>query len=492
MGVSKTIVAGHGGRDLPDEVKIKICRVVGVLLLIDGVFTSEEEQFLRQLMDRFELDERKRESVFDEIRVDADYSQDVEFLRRRGQANLLLNELGAAALSDGDFARPERAMIARVRRIIQYRLGTDQYFLPLDHLDHSPLNELYEDLDLLDEGAFSSVFKARSRSTSRTCVIKKLRGEFDQEVTAETRASLEDRFWREVSLIGRLQSPYTVRLLGAGFDVDTPYMVLEHLDGETLRSLLQRRALAPKEAQHLMRCVLDAVAEAHDYGIVHRDLKPENIMVMGDELEVVKVLDFGISGMVDVLKDEQHFTITIPQQLLGTPPYMAPEQILEIGVARRESDIYSLGLILCECVTGVPVYQGTPYRILHQQLACEAVPLPEEIEHSGLGPVIRRACQKKWYDRFGPSSDQIEQIQAAESKSLEIRQTLEREIYHLYSPADEMLEALGEVVLEEEPGQQRQSFFNLLRRVLAKPEESSATGGVQSTRVAATKKDLMD
>ena len=446
-----------------------LCRVVAALLMVDGVYTKEEATFLEELMERMGLSAEQRANIIAEMGEEPDYVKDVELLRRTGRAGELLQALQSAAMADGVFSRPERAMISRVRRIIQYRLGADRYFLRLERLSHTPLKAVYERLERLGEGGFGEIYKARDLRTGRFCVIKQLKATIEGGLSSQDRAGLEDRFWREVALVSKLQSPHTVRLIDAGFDVNVPYMVLEYLEGETLAARLQRAPLTPQQTKVVFLQILDAVAEAHDCGIVHRDLKPENIMLVGRNRSVVKVLDFGISGIVGAFKDEQHYTITVPDQILGTPPYIAPEQILQIGVARRETDIYALGLILCECITGQPIYKGEGYHVLKKQIAKVPVPIPEVVLNGPFAEIAERACSKHWHQRFGPPIEMIAKINAIESKaSRDEFRDLDRELYRLYSPADEMIEAFERSTPGEEAarpvadGAQRKKFFDFL------------------------------
>ena len=461
--------------------RVAFCRVVGLLLISDGVLTKDEARFLKNLMTRMGLSRAEQGTVRAHIREDSDLAGEVEVLRRKGHAEDLLKALKAAAMADGEFSASERAMISRIRRIIKYRLGDEGRGLALESLRRSPLRESYTFLGRLGEGGFSEVFKAFNKTTGEFCVIKRLKADIASDLPSKFRPTVEDRFWREVVLISNLRSQHTVRLLDAGFDVDTPYMILEYLEGESLEAALKRRALTSKEAQRLILQVLEAVAEAHDNGIVHRDLKPANIMFTDASLEVAKVLDFGISGIVDSFKDDRHFTITIPMQLLGTPAYMAPEQVQSIGTARRESDVYALGLILCECLQGRPVFRGEPYTLIREQVSERPAPISDELLAGPFGAVLHRGCQKLWYQRFGPPADMIARIRQVEAGAQrdELR-VLEQELYRLYSPADEMAETIRQVDLDSPDGaaqtassafrpearEKRKKFFSLIRRML--------------------------
>lgn len=166
----------------------------------------------------------------------------------------------------------------------------------------------------------------------------------------------EDRFRIEGKLLGKLDHPNIARLLDAGMlDQAQPYLVLEHVQGETIDAYCERKALNVKDRVHLFLDVLAAVGHAHSHLIVHRDLKPANILITRDG--TVKLLDFGIAKLIDGADPSAALT----QSSLGplTPQYAAPEQLLGQPVTTA-TDIYALGLVLYVCLTGAhPVPAGT-------------------------------------------------------------------------------------------------------------------------------------
>ncbi len=226
----------------------------------------------------------------------------------------------------------------------------------------------YEITSLLGEGGMGSVWKATHLKLQKPVVIKTLRSEHAR--SEATRA----RFVREGEAASRIRHPNVVEIFDvADFD-GSPYLVMEFLECEDLRSLLQRRgALSLDALVDVMLPVCNAVAAAHDVGVVHRDLKPENIFLsrIRDGALVPKVLDFGISRIQDAGQSNR----TATGALLGTPRYMSPEQARSDRDVDARTDQYALGVILYECATGrVPVGDGALYEILRRIIHGEFPP----------------------------------------------------------------------------------------------------------------------
>jgi eukaryotic-like serine/threonine-protein kinase len=168
--------------------------------------------------------------------------------------------------------------------------------------------------------------------------------------------SLHRRFVREAEAIGRLRSEHVCRLLETGTTPEgAPYMVMEYLSGDDLEGLVSRRGPLPVwEAADFGLQVLDAIAEAHSQGIIHRDLKPANVFRAwgADDLPVVKVLDFGVAKAADGMYS------TATNTVMGSPAFMAPEQIVSSKRVDERADIYSIGAILYFLLTGKPPFDA--------------------------------------------------------------------------------------------------------------------------------------
>lgn len=230
---------------------------------------------------------------------------------------------------------------------------------------------------LLGEGGMGKVYEAEERLSKRRVALKLLKPEL---ATSEEGRRL---FLNEMSILSRLDHPNVVRCLACSEVEGQLVMTLEYLEGETLRAKLTEAApFAWPDAVAITVQVARALAVAHreEPPIVHRDLKPENIMVLDDGS--IKVMDFGIAKVLEVM----HKTTT---QSVGTLQYMSPEQIDATGVDAR-SDLYCLGLILYEMLSGRPPFDSaSPRQLLNQQCTEPPPPLPDAVR-SGLPRGVER------------------------------------------------------------------------------------------------------
>jgi serine/threonine protein kinase len=257
------------------------------------------------------------------------------------------------------------------------------------------------------------------------------------------------RFEREAKALGRLQHLNAVAVTDFGKTADGfVYIVMELLDGRTLRDILAREApLEVARAVSLMLQATAAVAAAHEAGIIHRDLKPANILVTQstDVPSIVKVLDFGIAKLAAETLDDDHMALTQLGTMLGTPRYMSPEQCdgLELTPA---ADVYSLGVILYEMLTGMTPFSGpTPLAIALKQ-STEFPRPPREIVSSipeDLERLILHTLEKRPEDRPANAA-------ALRHELLEIADRLGLEHHALVSTPD--IDALREISRESPSG----------------------------------------
>ncbi len=247
----------------------------------------------------------------------------------------------------------------------------------------------YEISGLIGTGAFGSVYKARDMKLDRTVAIKIMRS---------AQGTLQN-FESEIDAVKRLEHPNVARLYD--FDVikgGIPCLVMEFVDGRELGYILSTEGNFDFDRLgNVGLQVLDALVETHKLGIVHCDLKPENIMLTrsGARSDVVKLIDFGVASLLT----HMHSDNAKDRPLVGTPQYMAPEQIRRDNIGPW-TDIYAVGLILIELWTGRIVFDHEdPREVLRQQLYSD-VPIPAEIASTEIGPIIRRAVEKNVADRY--------------------------------------------------------------------------------------------
>src|SRR5918998_1339050 len=212
-------------------------------------------------------------------------------------------------------------------------------------MDPDVLGDRYTLLKMLGDGGMARVYLARDGVLGREVALKVLRERFaDDEEFVE-------RFRREAKNAASLNHPGVVQIYDQGHAEDgTYYMAMEHMPGGTLKERIAKGGpLAPAEAAGIASQVADALAVAHQRGIVHRDIKPQNVLLTASG--EAKVADFGIARVVSAR------TVTEANLVLGTAAYMSPEQVRgeRVGPA---SDLYSLGVVLYEMLTGEPPYQG--------------------------------------------------------------------------------------------------------------------------------------
>ena len=254
----------------------------------------------------------------------------------------------------------------------------------------------YELKDLAGTGGMSSVYRARDSVLERTVAIKILHEHFSDD------PEYVERFRREARALAQLNHPNIVTVIDRGEFEGRQFIVFEHVDGETLKSLVDREGPLPVDrALALVHQVARGLAFAHEHGVVHRDVKPQNVLL--DEDGVAKVTDFGIARSIDP-SDE----LTETGALLGTSEYIAPEQASGQRVDER-SDQYSLATVLYELLTGEPPYTGESFMAVALKHVREPVPSVRDRRPDvspRLDAIVARAMAKRPEDRF-PSTDAL-------------------------------------------------------------------------------------
>lgn len=195
---------------------------------------------------------------------------------------------------------------------------------------------------MIGQGGMGAVYKARHRGLDRPVALKILPPQY------AARPDFAARFEREARALARLSHPNIVNVFDSGRAGDFYYLIMEYIDGVNLRQAIQARAIEPAEALSIVPQICEALQYAHDQGVVHRDIKPENILL--DRQGRVRIADFGLARMLD--HEAVSDTLTGTHQVLGTPRYMAPEQIEGTHTVDHRADIYSLGVVFYELLTG--------------------------------------------------------------------------------------------------------------------------------------------
>lgn len=246
----------------------------------------------------------------------------------------------------------------------------------------------------LGEGAMAELFRATDPEIGRTVAIKVLKQEYARD------EQLGARFLREARAAGALSHANIATIYDVGQVEDVSYIAMELVEGRPLDEVLHAQGRLPYErVLHLARQLADALAYAHGAGVIHRDIKPSNILISSDGM-TAKLVDFGVARVGEA--DSTALVKTQADQLVGTPRYMSPEQALGLPVDHR-SDLFSLGVVLYEMVTGRPAFTGAGLAALAIQIAQDKVePIGQRAGDcpSGLQFIINKLLAKKPEQRF--------------------------------------------------------------------------------------------
>lgn len=263
-------------------------------------------------------------------------------------------------------------------------------------------------MEILGKGGMSVVYKAKQIAMDRDVAIKTL------DVHVDTKPVLKERLEREVKSLCKLNHPHIVTVHDWLIGEDGhPYIVMDCLRGQSLQALLKEGWLNLERFQNIAVQILNALDYAHKQGVAHRDIKPGNIMLIDDETDLVKVLDFGLAKI-----REDNRRLTHSGQIWGSPPYMSPEQCMgEEGDGR--SDIYSLGAVFYELLTGKDPFckAGQLYQILHSHIHDTPPPMVVANPKASVPPLVEQvictALAKDPDDRFQTMAEFKDQLVSA-------------------------------------------------------------------------------
>jgi eukaryotic-like serine/threonine-protein kinase len=259
----------------------------------------------------------------------------------------------------------------------------------------------YELVELIGRGGMSTVWKADDRLLDRTVAIKVLHEQFTQD------EEYVERFRREARSVAQLSHPNIVTVIDRGEDEGSQYIVFECVEGENLKQLVERSGPLPvRDALLLALQMARALSFAHGRGLIHRDVKPQNVLLNEDGQ--AKMTDFGIARSVDVEG------VTITGTVLGTSEYIAPEQARGQRVDAL-TDVYSLGVVLYELLTGSVPFQGENFVAIALRHVNE--PAPSVLERRPdcpprVGMAVERAMSKRPEDRFASMDELVAELEA--------------------------------------------------------------------------------
>lgn len=264
------------------------------------------------------------------------------------------------------------------------------------------INDRFKIISVIARGGMGKVYRAEQAPLGRTCALKVLNPKYGGDHDPE----FHKRFFLEASIASKLTHPNTVTIFDYGrSDDDIYYMAMEYLEGQTLYRAIRDDGAFPEErAAHVARQICRSLREAHSFSVIHRDLKPANIFLVehADERDFVKVLDF---GLVKNVGENQGEDLTQAGLFMGSPKYMAPEQIKGDKVDAR-TDIYSLGVILYEMIAGkVPFDRPNSVHIMMAHVNEDPAPLkvtnPKAMVSPATEEVVMRCLEKDPDRRYG-------------------------------------------------------------------------------------------
>jgi eukaryotic-like serine/threonine-protein kinase len=390
----REVIVAQRTLGITSQESIETNRMLGLSLQSQGLLDLAFEKF--------------RKIPLDDAMKDVVYNLGLDYERKR-----MLNKAVAVyeyiAHEDGAF-RDLKSRIPKLRDLVSpltmggQEMRQDGKIIFSNELGIKPTVGRYEILEELGQGAMGIVYKAKDPKINRMLAIKTIR--FSDEFETEKIREIKERFMREAEIAGKLAHPAIVAIYDVGEDYELTYIAMEYLEGESLQKFCRKGSLLP------LRKVLFVVSEtalaldyAHKQGVIHRDVKPANIMLLKEGQ--IKVTDFGIAKAVSSSQTKSGI-------VLGTPNYMSPEQINGHGIDGR-SDVFSLGVVFFELLTGQLPFHGKNLTNLFYQITQGKHPSPREINPKVPRPVaqiLNKALAKDPAQRFDTGAELARYLKA--------------------------------------------------------------------------------
>jgi CHASE2 domain-containing sensor protein/tRNA A-37 threonylcarbamoyl transferase component Bud32 len=375
------------GTEVISKDAIETNRMLGISLQSQGLLDLAFEKFRKCPLD-------------DEMR-DIVYNLGLDYERKR-MINKAISVYEYIDKEDEGF-KDLNERIPKLKKVISslplgaYQGRKEEKIVVSDDLEVKPTVGRYEILMELGKGAMGTVYKGRDPKINRLLAIKTIR--FSDEFEETQLQEIKERFFREAELAGKLSHPGVVAIYDVGEDYDLTYMAMEFLDGEDLDRYCKKDGLLPfRKILDIIAETADALEYAHNNGVIHRDIKPANIMLLRSGR--IKVTDFGIAKSMSASKTRSGI-------ILGTPNYMSPEQIMARMIDAR-SDIFSLGVVFFQLLTGELPFKGENLNNLFYQITQAKHPSPRKINPRVIKPceqIVDKLLAKNPDHRFQTAND---------------------------------------------------------------------------------------
>ncbi len=306
-----------------------------------------------------------------------------------------------------------------LKEVIEEETALDEVRQETEHAQQNQLPDLgehYEVLSLVGSGGMGSVYRVRDRQTGENFAVKVIADNLLNDPVALK------RFETEVMASQKLDHPNLVSVYGSGKSpAGTPFILMELLEGQSLaQSLEKERFFDSHKALDIFTQLAAGLEFAHKDGVIHRDIKPTNVILShgSDGVEIPKLVDFGIATMMPAA-DRNTRDLTQTREVFGSPHYMSPEQCLGFMLDQR-SDIYSLGCLMYEVLTGKPPFAGeNPVQVVVNHINEEAQPFPRELKGTkrlvGLQNVILRCLEKQPERRYQTMAELLQDLRLLEA-----------------------------------------------------------------------------